>query len=164
MSVRDLMLWPDRRREMGRFGEDPFRSFHREVDRLFEDFFGVPEATEKGGGRRLGLVPDVDVAETETGFEVKADLPGVEEKDLQVTVTNGLLTLKGEKRTESEEKDKSYYRAERAYGAFQRSIPLPNDVDQEKIKARFKNGVLTVSLPRSPEAKAAARKIEVKAA
>jgi HSP20 family protein len=98
-------------------------------------------------------VPDLDVRENTTSITVEAELPGVDEKDVTVTLANGLLTIKGEKKQEKEEKDEHYYRAERSYGAFVRAVRLPATVDGSKVTASFKNGLLTVTLPKAPAAK-----------
>jgi len=153
----------------------PFGEFRREFDRLFDSFFGRTEAGPFG--RRMfdleplrpfevsfgDLAPSVDVSEGEAEWTVKADLPGMDEKNVEVTLSNDVLTIKGEKKEEREENDKNYYLAERRQGAFQRSFRLPEGVDQEKIGASFEKGVLTVALPKSPEVKAKTKKITVKA-
>ncbi len=164
MSVRDRMFWPGHGRNVARYGRGQLGSLQQEFDRLVEEFFGVPERAGESASRRFAMTPDIDVAETKDGFEITAELPGVDEKDVEVTVADGVLSLRGEKKAETEEKEKNFYRAERLYGAFQRSVSLPLDVDEEKVEAAFKNGVLTVKLPRNPDAKAASRRIEVKAA
>ena len=102
--------------------------------------------------------------ENEKGYEITADLPGMDEKNIEVKVTDGVLTMKGERREEMEEKKKDYYLQERSYGSFQRSFELPDSVDADKIEANFKKGVLTVKLPKKVEAQKPAKKIEVKAA
>ncbi len=141
----------------------PFERMHEEIDRLFDEF--LPEAaTAKESELRQGLFASVDVGETDDSVEVNADLPGIDQKDISVTLRNGNLMIRGERRHESEEKKKNYYRAERSYGAFSRSIPLPCEVDQDKIDARFQNGVLTVRLPKSTAARESERKIEIKTA
>lgn len=152
----------------------PFDSLRREVDRLFEDFgFGlhrpartVPADVDPVWRRDFGFVttPAVDIAEKDDAFEITAELPGLSEKDVDVSHANGMLTIKGEKKQETEEKKKDYHLTERRYGAFQRGFALPEGVDEDKIDARFKNGVLTVTLPKTPEARKAAKKIEVKGA
>ena len=164
MSFRGLTPWLSRRHGVLRSPSDnPMQDFYREMDRVFEGFFGDFGLAENGK-QRLALVPSVDVAETDKAFEITADLPGVEEKDVEVTVSDGLLTMKGEKKTETEQTDKNYHRAERSYGAFTRSISLPAEIDEAKIAACFKNGVLTVTLPKKPDAKARFKRIDVKAA
>jgi HSP20 family protein len=106
----------------------------------------------------------VDIAETDKAYELTADLPGLEEKNIEVKVANGGLTIKGEKKEETEEKGKDYHLSERHFGSFQRYFRLPETVDIEKIAATFKNGVLKVTLPKKPEAQKSEKKIEVKSA
>ena len=108
-------------------------------------------------------MPAVDVAESEKSYEIKAELPGMDEKDIEVKVTDGSLTIKGEKQEEREEKERDYYLQERRYGSFERSFELPESVDPDRIEASFKKGVLTVTLPKKAEAQKPAKKIEVKA-
>jgi HSP20 family protein len=109
-----------------------------------------------------GKAPAVDVAETDKSYEIAAELPGMDEKDVEVNFSNGTLTIKGEKNEEKEEKKKDYYLSERHYGSFQRSFAVPDDVDENKIEAAFKNGVLTVSLPKTPEAQKKEKQIAIK--
>ena len=103
-----------------------------------------------------------DVVETEGAVEVSIELPGMDMKDIEVTVTDDMLTIKGEKKIERQEEKKGYYLSERSYGAVYRTIPLPPGVDGEKAEASFKNGVLTIRLPQTPEAQAKVKRIEVK--
>jgi HSP20 family protein len=110
----------------------------------------------------FGAVPAVDVTQTDKGYEVTAELPGVEEKDIDVKLANGVLTIKGEKRDEKEEKKEGYYVHERSFGSFERSFQVPEGVDTDNVSASFKKGVLTVILPKSAEAQKAEKKIEVK--
>jgi HSP20 family protein len=107
-------------------------------------------------------MPAVDVAETDKAYEITAELPGMEDKNVEVRLANGVLSIKGEKQEEKEQKDKNYYRRERSFGSFERSFQVPDDVDADKIEASFKNGVLSVILPKSAEAQQQAKKIEVK--
>ncbi|MCQ0989338.1 Hsp20/alpha crystallin family protein [Jiella marina] len=153
----------------------PFESLRGEMDRLFDMFggrsrgalsrpgfefdFGFPRDMMFGSGS-----PAVDVAEKETEYEITAELPGLDEKDVEVKIANGALTIKGEKKAEKEEKQKDYYLSERRYGSFVRSFALPKGVDQDKIAAHFAKGVLTVTLPKTPEAKAEEKTIAIKAA
>ena len=134
-------------------------NFRKEMDRLFDRFFEPewPEMTKLGEWE-----PTVDLSETKDAVVVKAELPGVEQKDISVSLQDGMLTIKGEKEAEKEEKDKRYHRVERSYGAFYRSIRLPASVDASKVAASFKDGVLTVTLPKAAEAKGTT--ITVKAA
>jgi HSP20 family protein len=106
----------------------------------------------------------VDVAETDTAYEITAELPGMDEKNIEVNVANGGITIKGEKKEETEEKKKDYYVSERRYGSFERYFTLPEAADADKIAATFKNGVLKVTLPKTAEAQKPAKKIEIKAA
>jgi HSP20 family protein len=152
----------------------PFESLHREIDRLFDDFgmgfrwpFGRSLfAAEPLFRRELTApkMPAVDVVENEKGYEITADLPGMEENNIEVKVTDGVLTIKGERQGEKEEKKRDYYLQERSFGSFQRSFELPESVDTDKIEAAFKKGVLAVKLPKKAEAQKPAKKIEVKAA
>jgi HSP20 family protein len=152
----------------------PFESLYREIDRLFDDFgmgfrwpFGRSLfATEPLFRRELTWpkMPAVDIVESENGYEITADLPGLEEKNIEIKVTDGVLTMKGEKQDDKEEKNKDYYLQERRFGSFQRSFELPDSVDADKIEAIFKTGVLTVKLPKKAEAQKPAKTIEVKAA
>lgn len=153
----------------------PIESLRREVDRLFDDFDGglrmLPLRhsifdTEPLWRRErdLATLPAVDVAETDKAYEITAELPGLEEKDVEVKLSNGGLMIKGEKHEEKEEKKKDYYLHERRYGAFERYFDVPQGVDTDKIEASFKKGVLTVTLPKTQEAQKAEKKIPVKSA
>ncbi len=136
--MADIMRWP----EVPGFG-----SLQREMDRLFEDFF-----------RRSGLParwgPAVDVVETSDNVIVRAELPGMDPKDVDISISGDTLTIKGEKREEKEDKGKSFYRVERSYGSFCRTISLPAGVEADKAKADYNNGVLEVTLPKSEKVKA----------
>jgi HSP20 family protein len=152
----------------------PFESFRREVDRLFDDFSGGMWRSPFGRSffdiepaRRaetaFGSVPAVDITQTDKGYEITAELPGMEDKDIEVKLANGVLTIRGEKRDEKEEKNKDYYLRERSFGSFERSFQVPENIDTDKISAGFKKGVLTIMLPKSAEAQSSEKKIEVKA-
>lgn len=142
---------------------DVFSAMQREMNRIFEKFNGENDLSKFESS--LGdWSPKVNVADTERELQVTAELPGVEEKDVEVTVDNGALTIKGEKKAEKEEKGKNYYRAERSFGSFERVLPLSRDIVQDKVEATFKNGVLTVKLPKTAEAIQAKKKIPVKCA
>jgi HSP20 family protein len=148
-------------------GIEPWRSFRSEMDRLFDRFangFGLPSVEPFWPQDMALAAPAVDISEDDKAYTVTAELPGIQEKDIDVSVSNGVLTLKGEKRQEKEEKDKNHYLSERSYGSFQRSFTLPDNIDQDKISAAFAKGVLTVSLPKTAEAQKTQKKIEVKAA
>jgi len=147
----------------------PFWSLRKEIDNLFDDFYHgwAPFSRRAAGpaGRLPATAPALDVIDKKTEVKLIADLPGLSEKDINVEVTDSMLTISGEKAEETEEGDKEgeRYVSERRFGSFVRRISLPEGIDQEKIDASFKNGVLTVRLPKKPEAQNPARKIEVKA-
>ncbi len=145
---------------------DPFHAMQLEMNRLFEDFwpdFEMPALARGNGGLAAVVAPRVDVSETEKEIQVTAELPGLEEKDVEVTFADGMLTIAGERKTEKEEKDeaKKYYVKERTYGSFKRMLALGEDVEEGKIKAEFKNGVLTVVLPKAEEAVAKTKRIPI---
>ncbi|NWG25785.1 MAG: Hsp20/alpha crystallin family protein [Pseudorhodoplanes sp.] len=153
----------------------PFETLRRQIDRLFEDFgpdlwrapFARSTFDVEPFWRRdwaLATTPAVDIVEKDNAFELTADLPGMDEKNIEVKVSNGTLTIKGEKQEEKEEKKKDYYLKERRFGSFERSFRVPDSVAADKIEAQFKKGVLTVTLPKTAEAQKPAKKIEVKAA
>jgi HSP20 family protein len=112
--------------------------------------------------RRFGQCPPWTLPRLIRQYEIKAELPGLDEKNIEVKVANGVLSIKGEKQEEKEEKEKDYYRRERSFGSFERSFQLPDNIEADKIEANFKNGVLSVTLPKSAEAQQQAKKIEVK--
>ena len=136
---------------------EPFRDLvavQNRLNRIFDDAFGGnPRASEEDWALGGQWAPSVDIFEHEGNLVLKAELPGIEPKDVDVHVENNVLTLRGERKFESEVKREKYHRVERAYGTFSRSFTLPNVVDTEKIKAEFKDGVLQVTLPQREEAK-----------
>lgn len=154
--------------------EHPMMEFRRQMDRLFDDFSNYFRMPAFGGIGGVTREPDIfggvagavdvkfDVAETDKEIEVTAEVPGMEEKDLDVEVSAGVLTIKGEKKYEEEKKEKNYYLSERRYGSFRRSFRLPDTVDEDKISATFDKGVLKVTIPKKPEAQSKAKKISVK--
>jgi HSP20 family protein len=165
---------PVKQQAAGTFaGPDFFQTFRTEIDRLFDRFmggFGMPAmrrmfdpGSPMIAGSSAGLIaPAVDVIEETTSYKITAELPGATEKDIEVNLMGDTLTLKGEKRQESERRGENYYISERSFGSFHRSFMLPEDVDREKIAAAFTKGVLTVTLPKNATAKASQKKIEVK--
>ena len=157
-------LWRRSESPLRRADENPFFALHREMNRMFDDFFRESDLSSFGEGRGLEVFsPVVDVQEDEKVVVVKAELPGMDEKDIEVSLTDDGLTIKGEKKDEKEDKGKGYWHRETRYGAFHRVIQLPEGLDMEKVDARFKNGVLTVTIERLPEAKSRAKKITIKA-
>jgi HSP20 family protein len=136
-----------------------FDKMRKEMDRLWDSFL------EGRLGRRARdreeWVPSLDFSETKSDLVVKAELPGIDPKDVDVSLNEGVLTIKGEKRQEKEEREEGYHLVERVYGSFTRSIRLPGEVQNEKINASYKNGVLKITLPKSQEAKKKEIKIKV---
>lgn len=160
MNLRDLTPWRSRSSDL----EHPVTAMHREMDRLFSNFFDHSHLPAVFSSQALSI--DLDVSETDDTVTVKADLPGLEEKEIDVTIDNGVLTIKGERNSEHEEKDEKtkVHLVERAYGSFQRSLSLPSAIDETKVKATFDKGVLEIVVPKKAEAKRTARKVEVKSA
>jgi HSP20 family protein len=167
MAVRDLIPWgrsstpaPTRYGE----GADPSVTLRREMDRLFDDAFrsfGVPSL---GLGRDWGWPsqrdwgwPSLEVSESDKDVTVTAELPGLEEKDVEVLLAEGMLTIRGEKKSETEDKERRF--SERTYGRFERRVALPAEVDEDKVQASFKNGVLTVAMPKSAKAQERVKRI-----
>ena len=147
--------------------QDPFQSFRSEMDRLFDSFLGrAPSLTSlrQGFSGAQIMTPTLDVKENEKEIVVKADLPGMDEKDINLTIHNGVLSLRGEKKSEHTGERENYHVMERSYGSFQRSIRLPDTIDEDKAEARFDKGVLTITLPKRPETVSAQKKIEIKGA
>jgi HSP20 family protein len=155
---------------------DVFAAMREEMDRVLERFEhdrprwpGLYEwprwssVFRRTNGAEL-MEPDLDVHENAKSIMIEAELPGVEERDVSVTLANGLLTIRGEKKHEREEKDESHYLSERSFGSFERCLRLPETVDESKIEARFDKGVLKITAAKKPEAIKAERKIEVKKA
>jgi len=153
--ARELTIWRP-------FEEiSPFRDFERmrrDMDRLWDSFFERGTLRGEDGSQWL---PSLDVAETKNEIVVKAEVPGLEPKDIDISLSDGVLTIKGEKKQEREEKEENYHLVERSYGSFTRSIRLPKEVQSDKINASYKNGVLKVVLPKSEEAKKKEVKIKV---
>jgi HSP20 family protein len=166
MAIRDLIPrskrnFPARRQET----EDPFYSLQQEMNRIFDRFsrgWGLDEPAAGFPEVSGAYVPRVDVSENEKEVRVEAELPGLDEKNVEVMITDGSLVLKGQKEAEREERDKNYYRMERSYGFFQRAIPLPQSVDKNKAQAVFQKGVLVVTIPKSAESRQDVKKIPVK--
>ncbi|MGE5236504.1 MAG: Hsp20/alpha crystallin family protein [Acidobacteriota bacterium] len=142
---------------------DPFRemtTLQDRMNRLFDDVWGRGRQTE-GDSISGSWLPAVDVRETKDALEIQAELPGIEAKDVQLSVENGVLTLKGSRSFEKATEGQTYHRVERAYGAFERSFTLPTNVNPEKIQAAFRNGVLHLTLPKREEAKPRSISIKV---
>ena len=158
MNLRSLMP-VSRDRNVAR-SDNPFMSLQREIDRLFDDFTRGLPAFSSGGATEM--LPSVDVTENDKQIEITAELPGLEDKDVQVNFADNVLTIRGEKKAEKEEKDKTYRLVERSYGSFVRSLELPAGVNADAIKASIDKGVLKVTVPKPVPAQV--KKIDVKTA
>lgn len=151
----------------------PLARLRTDMERMFEDFFSSVSSSLSGRKGAVepfrtvehmftGSAPAVDLVEKENSCELSVELPGLDEKDVRLSLKDGVLTLSGEKKEQTEEKKHGYHFSERRFGSFRRSFRLPDDIDQDKIEASFKKGVLTVTLPKNPEAAKGEKKIEVK--
>ncbi|MDP3692774.1 Hsp20/alpha crystallin family protein [Bradyrhizobium sp.] len=163
MAIKDLIPWSSRGREVGsQRGTDvhPFFALHREMNRLFDDVFRGFDVAPFGSTGALNGAgwPRIDIDETDKEVRITAELPGLDEKEVSLEVANGVLSISGEKRSETEDKDRRF--SERYYGRFERRIPL-DDVDEDKATATFRNGVLSITVPKSAEAKSNVRRIAI---
>lgn len=169
MALRDLLPWSRQENRLPvpvsaepyQRDEHPILSLHREVNRLFDDVFRGFAAPAFGAFDRAIAWPHVELGETDKDIRVTAELPGLEEKDVDISLEDGVLTLRGEKRSDVEDKDRGY--SERSYGRFERRIGLPKGIDRDKASATFRNGVLTVTLPKTEAANENVRRIPVNA-
>lgn len=142
---------------------EPVRELHtmqNEMNRLFNTFFDSPTPSN-GGGHAVARrwIPAMDVVETEDHFVLRADLPGLSESDVKIEVEDNVLTVSGERKSEHEQKGEGYYRVERAFGSFSRSLTLPEGIDADSIQASFDNGVLEVRIPKPEQPKP--RKVQI---
>ena len=171
IDVKRAQATPTARQETRPAAVDPFQSFRGEMDRMFDRFWrsGLPSLrrwlepeawSEQGFGFNA---PAIDFAEDENAYHLCAELPGLSDKDININLSDDILTITGEKREEREQKEKNYHYSERRFGSFRRAVQLPQYIDRDKIVANFKNGVLEVTLPKSADAKQRQKKIEVKA-
>jgi HSP20 family protein len=168
MALRDLIPWSRQENRLpatvGPERENaaeshPLFSLHREVNRLFDDVFRGFGASALASFDRMASWPQVELGESEKEIRITAELPGLDEKDVDILVEDGVLTLRGEKRAEVEDKDRGY--SERSYGRFERRIALPRGIERDKAQATFKNGLLTVTLPRSAAANENVQRIPI---
>jgi HSP20 family protein len=167
MAITDMIPWrknetsvPVHRKQE----EEKFLDFRSQMNRLFDDFFEQPLAFSPffGEPTLMGdITPRLDVSETENEITISAELPGMEPEDIHITVDRNALTISGEKRAEKEEKGKRYYRVERSYGSFRRSVALPKEVEESKIDATFKRGVLKITLPKTKSAQEESKQITI---
>jgi HSP20 family protein len=167
MNMRDLIPWNRAENKSPALYRDvdPVMTLHREVNRLFDDVFrsfdnfGMGRFPSLASSRMGWGWPNVEVSETDREIRVTADLPGLEEKDVEVLLDGDVLTLRGEKRSETEDNDRQF--SERYYGQFERRIALGTEVEEDKIEARFKNGVLTITMPKTERAQSKAKRIAI---
>ena len=171
MANRDLSPWSRGTGLSPLGGRDPFGSFRREMDRLFDDFFAPVEGRSfagqpatRNGGAMAALWPSLDVDETDQAYVVTAELPGLDAKDVQLDLKDNALTLSGEKRSEHKEENGGRRYSERSFGRFERTIPFPAEIDADKVEARCANGVLTITLPKNAPARDQARRIQIQGA
>jgi HSP20 family protein len=181
MALKEMVPW--RWGGLRRWGDEdrPFESFFREMDTLHQQMERVFDDFWKGSEHRLmtatpwhwpmttpwahsEVMPRIDETEDEKAFHVQVELPGMDKDDVEITLANGVLTIRGEKKREEEEKGKDFFRKERTFGAFRRSIPIPAEVDERGIEASFRKGVLNIELPKSEEAIKKVTHIDIKAA
>ena len=165
MQIKDLVPWGNNKGNdiAKREDNNPVFSLRRDVNRIFDDFWRRFDQPFTAFGRFDGAGPRTDITETEHALEVSVELPGIDQKEIDIALNDNALTIKGEKKSEQQQSKKGYYLSERSYGSFYRSIPLPSGIDPDKANAEFKNGVLTITLPKTPEALSRVKKIEVKA-
>lgn len=167
--MKNLMPWKKKSEELTPAGreEHPFELLHRRMNDLFEDFFkdfgseGRWPSLERFGLDTGAEVPRFEVSETDDEVRVKAELPGMDEKDIEVTLDENILTIRGEKKEEKEDKKRNVYVSECRYGSFHRSMALPAGIDRDKAKAKFKKGVLTLTLPKTETAGEQRKQIEI---
>ncbi|WP_409720417.1 Hsp20/alpha crystallin family protein [Pseudorhodoplanes sp.] len=143
---------------------EPLRSLQNDINRAFDNFWRGFDLLWPSTSSWSISMPSVDLSETDKEIEVTAELPGMDEKDIDVSLAEGILTIRGEKKSEIEKKEKDYYLQERTFGSVERVIPLPDTVDLDSANATFKNGVLTVKFAKKPEAAAATKRITVRRA
>jgi HSP20 family protein len=165
MKIKDLIPWArkDEAAESSRTDDHPISSLQREMNQVFDNFWGRFSRHfgdldwHSGQGETKS-----DVVQTKDAVEISVELPGMDMKDIEVSVNADLLTVRGEKRVERQEEKQGYYLSERSYGAIYRAIPLPPGVDGDKAEATFRNGVLTIRLPQTPESRTRVKQIEIR--
>lgn len=161
--------FPVRRKESTGHVGHPLIQIHNEIDRMFDEFFSGFGFRDRESGDMWdslipsGLIkPNLDISESDNEYSIAVELPGVDEKNVELELVDNSLRIKGEKKRETEKKDKNYHCVERSYGTFQRVLALPEDADRDGIQADYKNGIMTISIPRKPELKPETRKIDIK--
>lgn len=151
---------PDR---LARTTVDPFAPMRSEIDRIFDTFLGrrFGDAPSLFQGRVLDVTPSIDVSENEATIRIDAELPGMKEEDVEVSLRDGMLTIQGEKKSERDETKDNVHLTERSFGRFQRSFRVPETIDMDSIEAKMENGVLHITLPKRPEAVQPEKKIPI---
>jgi HSP20 family protein len=162
MNLKSLIPWKKEERAAAhqRQESDPFLALQHRMNGLFDDLFGR-SSSDSWPALSGRFMPQTEVSESEKEVRISAELPGLDEKDIEVTVAGPLLTIKGEKKAEKEEKNGGYWRSERSYGYFERAVHLPAGIDPQKARATFKQGVLKVTFPKKPEAQSNRRRIQL---
>lgn len=166
MQIRDLIPWGRNRPQVPQRSEEvasPVFALQREMNRVFEDFWSRFDRPFGGANGLVGAGPSTDITETDKEVEVAIELPGIDEKDIDVRLTRESLTIRGEKKAGKEEKKTGYYLSERSWGSFYRTIPLPPGIDPDKARAEFSRGVLKITVPKTAEAQSEVKRIAVKA-
>lgn len=164
MNIRNLIPWSRSGREISarREGTDPIHALQSGIDRVFEDFWRLAEQSIGGAGGTS--LPRLDVRDTDKAVEVTAELPGMDDADVELDVAEGMLTIRARKKAERTAEEKGYLVRERSFGAVERLVPLPAGLDLDAAQAALKNGVLTITIPKIAEAQGAVRQISVKRA
>lgn len=163
MNIRNLIKNPISKESVPvkRAEENPFVALHKEINSLFDNFFKDFDVTPFGQSFE-GFTPKIDVVDSEKEIRISAELPGIDEKDIDVSLSKNELTIKGEKKIEKEDKGKDFYKMERSYGSFCRTIALPVEVNLDKAQAKFSKGILTINLPKTESALKETKKIAIK--
>ena len=166
MLLTHLVPWrgPSSELEVRNGFRDPFSALSHRMERLFGDFFddfGL-ETSSSLDHRTGGFSPSLDVSQTDKEITVSVEVPGIEPKDIELSLTKDYLTINGHKKEQSRDESKHYHRLERCYGSFRRVVPLGYPVDQDKVEAEFNNGILTITLPKAPDAVSEHKRIEIK--
>ena len=160
--MADQTSLPSEERRTERAALAPFTRLRDEIDRLFDDFpLGVPARSVFAFAPRTAVIPAMEMAETDGGYELTVELPGLAEKDIDIEFADGILTISGEKREESEKKQNGYLMSERRYGSFRRQLTLPAEADSDTIAAKFEHGVLKLTMKKDEKAANRTKKIEI---
>jgi len=168
MSIMDLVPWKREKPGLSPAKAEktsPVYSIHREMNRLFDHAFGGFPLSFPFGDTETGIndfSPSVDITENDDEVRITAEVPGMDEKSLDISLSRGVVSIKGEKRSEHKEKKNEYYRMERSYGSFHRAIPVPSEIDEEKATATCRDGILTIVLPKTARARREVERIAVK--